>query len=61
MYFPMLIVTTMSVLRKQKSVEKRKQKQKTEGIHAKNEQPVCVRHTGEIVYRVALPKKSYPS
>lgn len=46
----------MSVLRKQKSVEKKK---KPEGIHAKNEQPVCVWHTGEIVYLVALPKKSY--
>lgn len=34
MYFPMLIITTMSV--------KKNQIKENKGIHAKSEQPICV-------------------
>lgn len=54
MYFPMLIITTTSVWENKNQIKK-----KEKGIHAKNEQPICVWHTGEIVYGAVLPKKSY--
>lgn len=53
MYFPMLIITTTSVWENKNQIKKKK------GIHAKNEQPICIWHTGEIVYGIVLPKKSY--
>lgn len=57
MYFPTLIVTTTSVWENKNQIKKKKKKEK--GIHAEKEQPICVWHTGEIVYGVVLPKKSY--
>lgn len=54
MYFPMLIITTMSVWEKKKNQIKKKK-----GIHApKSTTYLCVTH-GEIAYGVVLPKKSY--